>query len=278
MQGELANLHQLMFVFETYVWLQLNANDSDSRRPIDMLLPANLTDAQRRRIAFMYGVEDEASLPSMLPFADSSVDLLTQQSVICYLLDSALAEQYGDSFGVPPSFQEIVAAFRLVDVANEGEIKTLLEGVHSCVLRAEASHSRGHPCDSDRRLPDTWKWRLLRDVDSIEEEQVNETFGFAYKLWLAWRSDMGPLMVADNYLELKLIIMNAGIENALEPLLRLRPADSDMVEQIVTVCADQGQLPVLAALPLPQVCFFTPADSCTSGPTYTTTCFVSVTV
>ena len=69
---------------------------------------------------------------------------------------------------------------------------------------------------------------------------------------------MGPLVVADNYLELKLLITHGGgINNALQPLLRLRPpgspggGDTEVIKHIVDVCGEQGQLPLLAALPLP---------------------------
>lgn len=294
MASELEGVHHLLFRLETFTWLQLaDSGDAVERRPIDYVASQRepmFHSTQVRRMQLLCG--DHGTATTELPFAGTSVGILAQQSMVCYLLPPPLSSKYCAYFGLPLAFQKYVTAFRGLDefqAASEGhgtdpaQFTAALDALLALVLGAELAATttdsataarRSHrPQEATASVPVAWKWQLIKDIDLLED-QLKETTpptvdgdlgvggragsgSVAYKLWLMLHSKMPPQLLEDNYLELKLLITHAGVDNALEPLLRLRPPDStgegdlDMIEHIVEVCGEQGQLPLLAALPLP---------------------------
>jgi len=253
MDLELTTVHHLMFMLETCVWLRLAEGRDDDIGHCGRVLfqPAGgLHELQLRRLDFLY---NSASSDTLLPFGDATVDILTQQAAICYTLEPAQAKAYAVYAGLPRRFQMYVAAFREIDMKLGGSVPSSqqladsLQTVLSSVLDAELCTS-----DTGVAVPTRWKWRLLKDVDDIEDAQEQQSSGcIAYRMWMALSVDMAPETVADNYLELKLRISVGGPSNAREALLRLRAADVDIADQVIQVCAERGELLTLSALSLP---------------------------
>jgi hypothetical protein len=93
-----------------------------------------------------------------------------------------------------------MAAFREIDMKLGGSVPSSqqladsLQTVLSSVLDAELCTS-----DTGVAVPTRWKWRLLKDVDDIEDAQEQQSSGcIAYRMWMALSVDMAPETVADN--------------------------------------------------------------------------------
>ena len=267
---ELERVHYLMFMLETFVWLQLSDDGAQSRRPIDFVLEGG-GERRAQRVRFLAGELASCGGGADWPFAGSG-NRLTQQSVVCYLLPRRHATQYASYCSVPTAFQHYTDAFREVDELMEEHASrqhpSLLEShnerldaVLKHALAAELSVSGAGRADA-LVVPTPWKWRLLHDVVEVEqqaeglsaegENQAARTEPYSYRLWLMLHTGLTHLTHADNLLELKLSIHNTGVANALGALLRLRKDTTSKLEvqQIVRVCAERWELPQLAALPL----------------------------
>lgn len=145
--AELDRVHYLMFVLETLVWLQVVEIDAQSpRSPIEYIVPQNAGPLQVQRVEFLVGQlasTAAAAAAAEWPFAGSSADRLTQQSVICYLLPSRYATQYASYCSIPAAFQQYMNAFREIDEL------TSVQDAHAEVSLAEVSRRRHTSNSSD---------------------------------------------------------------------------------------------------------------------------------
>lgn len=111
--AELDRVHYLMFMLETLVWLRLVQTDGESAlSPIDAL--QNPGPLQVQRVEFLVGRPASAETVEW-PFAGSTADRLTQQSVMCYLLPPRYAAEYASYCSIPAPFQQYMKAFREID-------------------------------------------------------------------------------------------------------------------------------------------------------------------